>query len=144
LIFGTIGAANRLKCGVLGDAVNLAARFQELARQYGVGFLITDTTRNALPDPGRFAHREVDLVEVVGRQTVVGCMRCLTLIPPRCAIKKTAQPTIWQRDLDCTGRTIWTGQPDDPVAPMLLARCEGAAKLAPGQDWTGVARMHTK
>jgi class 3 adenylate cyclase len=37
MIFGTIGAANRLKCGVVGDTVNLAARIEGLTKYYGLG-----------------------------------------------------------------------------------------------------------
>ena len=47
------------------DAVNLAARVEGLTRHLGT-LLITEQTRDALTDPGAFALRYVDRVQVKG------------------------------------------------------------------------------
>ncbi len=151
LIFGTIGAANRLKCGVMGDTVNLAARIEGLTRQYGVGFLITDATFDALPDPKRFALREVDLVAVVGRQTPVRLYEVCDADPePLRSQKAEAADDLAQglalfraRDLDLAAAAFAraaTIAPDDPVARLHVMRCAGAA----AGEWTGVAQMRQK
>ena len=41
---GTIGGQNRIRCSVIGDSVNLAARIEQLTRNYAVSMLISEHT----------------------------------------------------------------------------------------------------
>ena len=65
LMLGTIGSASRLKCGVIGDAVNTAARTESMTKQYGAALLITGATRHALK--GTYVLRLIDDVIPVGK-----------------------------------------------------------------------------
>src|SRR5207244_63936 len=60
LTLGTIGGPEHIKCGVIGDAVNLAARVESLTRLYQVDMLISHHTVEALRAPARLSLREVD------------------------------------------------------------------------------------
>lgn len=54
---------------VLGDAVNLGSRLEGLTKQYGVEILISQFTRELVPD---LPCRELDLVRVKGKVEPVG------------------------------------------------------------------------
>jgi len=64
VIAGLIGSAGLMKYGVIGLAVNLAARVERLTRSHDVDVLVTDAVRSALD--GRFVLRPMPAVAVKG------------------------------------------------------------------------------
>jgi len=50
VIGGSVGAGQRLSYTLLGDTVNLAARLEELNKQYGTRILVSQSTREACGD----------------------------------------------------------------------------------------------
>jgi adenylate cyclase len=66
VVAGNIGSPSRLNYTVLGDGVNLAARFENLTRRYNVPIVIGEATRNLVRD---VTCREIDKVRVKGRAT---------------------------------------------------------------------------
>ena len=65
---GNMGSDMRFDYSVLGDTVNLAARLEGQSKNYGVGIVIGETTRDAVPD---FASLELDLIAVKGKTEAV-------------------------------------------------------------------------
>ena len=65
VIGGSVGAGQRLSFTLLGDTVNLAARLEELNKQYGTRILVSQTTREACGDC--FAFKPLGSVAVRGR-----------------------------------------------------------------------------
>ena len=61
---GNMGSRFRMAYTVMADAVNLASRLEALTRQYGVGVLVGESTREACPD---IAFMQVDKVRVKGK-----------------------------------------------------------------------------
>ena len=53
MVAGTVGGGGRVEFTVIGDAVNTASRVEAATRETGDDILITDATRELLPD-GRF------------------------------------------------------------------------------------------
>ena len=67
LVFGAVGAKDRLLFTVHGDEVNVAARLEQLNKTYGTYILATETTvREA---GGDFGFERIGEVTVRGRET---------------------------------------------------------------------------
>ena len=68
-MLGTIGSPERIKCGVIGDAVNLGARLEGQTRNYeGVDLLLSERTYQLCPNR---AFSEVDRIKVKGKSEQV-------------------------------------------------------------------------
>ncbi len=74
---GMIGGQNAMKCGVVGDAVNLASRIEGLTRQTGSRLLISESTHARLGDRHPFALRRAGRVRVTGRASPISVYEVL-------------------------------------------------------------------
>lgn len=71
LMLGTIGGRERLDTGVVGDAVNTAARIESLTKTYQCALLLSEATLAALDDPESGRWEEVDRVAPKGKSQQV-------------------------------------------------------------------------
>ena len=69
VIGGDIGAGKRMNFTLLGDTVNLAARLEELNKQYGTRILVSQSTHDACG--GTFRFDPLGSVAVRGRSEPV-------------------------------------------------------------------------
>jgi class 3 adenylate cyclase/CHASE2 domain-containing sensor protein len=70
IVTGNMGSSMRKNYTMMGDAVNLAARLESLAKSYGVYIFITETTYNLI-DKSAFIIRSIDNIRVVGKSDSV-------------------------------------------------------------------------
>lgn len=156
LMLGTIGAASRLKCSVIGDTVNLAARVEGLTKRYAVPILISSGTRDQLRNPEQFLIREVDQVTVVGRAEPVTIFEVFDADPEPLrdfkqrnlkafshALKHYRQRALSEAKaefLACRG----TQALHDPLAEIYIERCDRYLSLASESDWDGIERHTAK
>ncbi|MFN3534297.1 MAG: adenylate/guanylate cyclase domain-containing protein, partial [Desulfatiglandales bacterium] len=66
---GNIGSPTRKSYVMVGDTVNLAARLQELNKEYGSDIIISEDCKNRLKDSYQF--RDLGEVKVKGRESPV-------------------------------------------------------------------------
>ena len=67
LMMGIIGDDERWEPTITSDAVNSAARIENLTKYYDVSVVVSEATFNALRDPERYHHRFLDSVMVEGK-----------------------------------------------------------------------------
>ncbi len=155
LMLGTIGGQNNLKCGVIGDSVNLAARVESLTKQLGVPFLIGEATVQRLVAPGRFSLRPIERVQVVGLKEPVTLYESFDADPP--AVREAKQRTLprFLEGMEAYRARRWADAaaalglcvsecPQDRVAQQLSDRIAALAANAPGAEWDGVLRLTKK
>jgi adenylate cyclase len=70
VIGGSVGAGQRVAFTLLGDTVNLAARLEQLNKDYGTRILVSDSTREACGE--RFVFSNLGSVAVRGRSDAAG------------------------------------------------------------------------
>jgi class 3 adenylate cyclase len=154
LTLGTIGGSARIKCGVIGDAVNLAARVESLTKQLGAFLLITDHVRQGLSHPGQFELRLVDHVRVKGRAAPIRLFEVLDTEPPqrREARRKASRGFDEAMNLYSCGQfseaarlfgECLAADATDGAALCLKARCN-RYQAEPPHHWDGVTILNEK
>jgi len=155
LMLGTIGSSERIKCGVIGDAVNTAARVEGLTKHYGAGILITHHTREKLQDPHVYQMRPVDRIRAKGKTRPMVIYEVLDALPEDVIERRLKAREDFMRGWDL----YQEGQPgealvafaaalstdaDDRVTRLYLGRCWQLLENGMPDDWDGIVDMRIK
>ena len=96
LMLGTVGGLNRMDTTVISDAVNLAARLQDLTKLYGASLIISKQTFVELKDYKKYNYRFLGKVKVKGKKDVVSLFEFFDADPPEVINLKKQTKTIFE------------------------------------------------
>lgn len=164
MLTGNMGSSTRFNYTMLGDNVNLAARCEAAAKQYGVYTMVTEDTKNEAEKFGdRCLFRFLDRIVVIGRTQPVNVYEIMGL-----------REHMGDREMTCLDRynegiTHYLNQEWDeaislfqeadrlePLQPgetpgvktnpsrVMSERCEEMKITPPGEAWDGVYEMKSK
>jgi class 3 adenylate cyclase len=156
LTLGTIGGAERLKCGVIGDAVNVAARIESLTKRYRVRLLISGQAYAGLGPALRRATRLIDRVRVAGHGEPIELFEVFEADPPLVREQKRNSLGRWETAVEhyfagrfrealslLTELRASSTLEEDGVLTMYLARARRHLASPPGR-WDGIETISEK
>ena len=155
LTLGTIGGPNRIKCGVIGNPVNLAARIEGLTKTYGCFMLVSQHTVERLRQPLAWALREVGRVIVKGQTVPVRLYEVLDAEPLPLREQKLATAGDFANGLALYYGADFSASvsafasclqrcPIDAAAARLLEQARARAAMADSVPWDGVDHLEHK
>ncbi len=155
LMLGIIGDGRRADTGVVADTVNTAARTEGLTKYYGVSLIVCETTVSHLPDPGRYAMRFLDTVQVKGKNAAMKIYEIFSADPKEVFERKReslsefhqGQQYYFQRKFADAAKcflNVLNLMPNDLTAKHYLERSAKFMVEGVPEDWQGIQKMDTK
>jgi adenylate cyclase len=153
MIAGNIGGQDRYDYTVIGDSVNLASRLEGANKQYGTSIMLSEFTKELLPD--KYVLRELDLIRVKGKTKPV---RVYELVAENRSQLSNAQllslpeyekgltayrAKRWDDAMTAFQRALAADVHEGP-SKTYMQRCEYFKKNPVPLDWDGVFEMKTK
>lgn len=151
VVFGSVGARDRMDFTSIGDTVNLAARLEGANKAYGSKTLITETVYEKVKDV--FLCREIDFIAVKGKNEPV---RIFEILQKTSNVNEKIQSLQVQFEKGLTEyrKRNWKKAQglfqknvtdfNDMPSQVYLDRIEHFQAKPPADDWDGVFRMTVK
>ncbi|WP_163438360.1 CHASE2 domain-containing protein [Fibrobacter succinogenes] len=160
IVTGNMGSSMRKNYTMMGDAVNLAARLESAAKQYGAYIQISEDTQKDLEE-GHFIYRSLDTIRVIGKSRPVKTFEILEKADCKNQDSLKELVGIWEKARACYLNMQWDEaielfkqclelephhpdrDPGSKTTPshVYIKRCK-AYKITPpvaeGEVWDGV------
>jgi len=157
MVTGNMGSESRMNYTMMGDTVNLAARLESSAKQYGVYIQIADSTYEAVKD--QIVVRALDYVRVMGKTEPVKVFELISEKGQESETYKKILPVFheglqyyfeqdWEKAIEAFKTAdeleeMFPGRKTNP-SRVYIPRCENFKKNPPGIDWDGVWTQTSK
>ncbi len=162
MVTGNMGSKSRMNYTMMGDAVNLAARLEEAAKQYGVFTQVSQFTKELITG-NDFLWRELDTVKVVGKSEPVTTFELIGMFEQAednlKDLKKYFEEGLelykkekWDEAISAFNKSLeceWKrfpelkGKKTNP-SEVYIKRCEIYKETPPPRDWGGVFTLTSK
>jgi len=145
VVFGSMGAKDRMDFTSIGDTVNLAARLEGTNKEYGTKTLIAESVYDKVKDA--FLCREIDLVAVKGKTKPVRIFELLQ--ETRSASEKLERmKKVFEESLAAYRNRKWAAAKkglaalakdyNDETSMIFIGRVAAFEETPPDKDWDGV------
>ncbi|NLJ08820.1 MAG: adenylate/guanylate cyclase domain-containing protein [Treponema sp.] len=151
VVFGSVGARDRMDFTSIGDTVNLAARLEGANKQYNSKSIITEVVYNQVKDD--FICRELDFIAVKGKTEPVRIFEILQE-KDKAQAKLLQIKELFEKGLAAYRKQNWKTAAaafnknielyKDGPSEIFLKRVMYFYKNPPGKDWDGVFRATEK
>jgi class 3 adenylate cyclase len=145
VVFGSMGAKERMDFTSIGDTVNLAARLEGTNKEYGTKTLLSEAVYAKVKD--QFICREIDLVTVKGKTQPVRVYELLQEIKST-SEKLERMKKVFEEALALYRKQRWDAAAKgfaalakdykDETSQIFLGRVAEFREDPPGKDWDGV------
>lgn len=154
VIVGNMGTDVRFEYTAIGDAVNLASRLEGMTKIYRTHIIVSEFTKKHFQETdtrsaesGPFAFRELDLIQVKGKNKPVIIYELSSTINQALAAKfgealKLYREQRFQEALDIF--TNLNAEYQDKPSGTFMERCREFIKSPPDRSWDGVYVAKTK
>ena len=150
LVTGNMGSTMRMNYTMMGDTVNLAARLEASAKQYGIYIQVAEETYKACKD--RFIWRDLDYVIVMGKTEPAQVFELISekdkippgydkLLPAYHKALELYRNQEWDKAIKAFKDSdkledMFPGRKTNP-SRIYIPRCEHYRANPPGKDWDG-------
>jgi len=151
VIFGSMGAKERMDFTSIGDTVNLAARLEGTNKEYGTKTLVTESVYEKVKDA--FLCREIDLVTVKGKSQPARIFEVLQETKGS-ADKLHRMKKVFEESLDLFRKRKWDAADkgfrslvddlNDDASVVFLDRIREFRENPPPKNWDGVYHRTSK
>ena len=157
MVTGNMGSEMRMNYTMMGDPVNVAARLESSAKQYGIYIQVAENTYEKVKDD--FEWRTLDYVRVKGKKVPVHVYELLSE-KGQLDDETSKMLVIFHEGLELYNAQKWNDAlkkfeesakledefPTRPTTPskVYIFRCNHFKENPPDKDWDGVWTMTTK
>ena len=157
MVTGNMGSEMRMNYTMMGDTVNLAARLEASAKQYGVYIQVAESTYEAIKD--EFVWRDLDFARVMGKTEPVKVYELIAkngqippqyekLLPAYHEALELYRNQKWRKAIKAFKAAdeledMFPGRKTNP-SRAYITRCEYWKSNSPGKDWDGVWTLTKK